>query len=178
MTGTDASVRYRIADGKNSSVYVHWDNPWDGVNSWDQNIDQARWHPPFPLTPPGAAQARSPLAACSRAPEHLDVLWLGPDGAVGSAWWDQNIDNARWASAVSAHTIRSRGDWLFSFRRDPCERSPGLVLDRTGWDDRSHVVGRPHRQCDLASSIPAHATERRALTNPPSRSWLGSEPRP
>ena len=96
MTGTDASVRYRIADGKNSSVYVHWDNPWDGVNSWDQNIDQARWHPPFPLTPPGAAQARSPVATCSRAPEHLDVLWLGPDGAVGSTWWDQNIDNARW----------------------------------------------------------------------------------
>jgi hypothetical protein len=38
-TGTEASVRYRIAGGKNSSVYVHWDNPFDGVNSSHQFTD-------------------------------------------------------------------------------------------------------------------------------------------
>ena len=45
-------------------------------------------HPPFAITPPSAAQAGSAVAAVSRTPYHLDVFWVGPDGAIGTQWWD------------------------------------------------------------------------------------------
>ena len=79
---------------------VFWFGPDGAVGTtwWDQNIDQGAWHNPFPLTPPGAARADSPLVACSRTPEHLDLFWFGPDGAIGTTWWDQNIDHASWHS--------------------------------------------------------------------------------
>lgn len=39
MTGTEGSVRYRIDNGAGASVYVHWDNPFDGRNSYHQFTD-------------------------------------------------------------------------------------------------------------------------------------------
>ena len=45
-----------------------------------------RDHPPFAITPPGAA-AGSHLAAVDRTPNNLDVFWVRPDGAIGTQWW-------------------------------------------------------------------------------------------
>jgi hypothetical protein len=84
-----------------SRVLDHLDLFWIGLDGaigttwWDAHIDSARWHTPFPLTPAAAARAGSPLVSISRIPEHLDLFWLGPDGAVGTTWWDQNIDQGR-----------------------------------------------------------------------------------
>ncbi|MDD1606879.1 MAG: aegerolysin family protein, partial [Methylococcaceae bacterium] len=36
LTGTEGRVRYRIEDGNSSSVYFHWDNPYDGTNKYHQ----------------------------------------------------------------------------------------------------------------------------------------------
>jgi hypothetical protein len=77
---------------------VFWLGPDGAIGTtwWDQNINQGQWNNPFPVTPPGAARSNSPLVACSRAPEHLDLFWFGPDGAIGTTWWDQNFDQASW----------------------------------------------------------------------------------
>jgi hypothetical protein len=47
-----------------------------------------RIHKPFPISDPGAAGHGSPLAAIKRTPDHMDVFCVGPDGAIGSTWWD------------------------------------------------------------------------------------------
>jgi hypothetical protein len=64
-------------DGAVGSTY------WDAApgNGWGQ-------HSPFPITPPHAARTASPVAAVARTPDHLDVFWIGPDGAIGSTYWD------------------------------------------------------------------------------------------
>src|SRR5439155_644725 len=70
---------------------VFWIGPDGAVGStwWDRN-GPGPWATPFPITPPGAARDGSPVAAVSRNPDHVDVFWIGPDGAVGSTWWDRN----------------------------------------------------------------------------------------
>ena len=73
----------------------HLDVFWVGADgaigsTWFDLAPGCAWgdHSPFPITPPGAARAGSPVAAVSRSPNHLDVFWIGPDGAIASTWWD------------------------------------------------------------------------------------------
>jgi subtilisin family serine protease len=42
------------------------------------------------------ARPHSWVAAVARIPDHLDVFWEGPDGAIGSTWWDVGLNNAQW----------------------------------------------------------------------------------
>jgi len=70
---------------------VFWIGPDGAIGStWWDGAPHANWgdHAPFPITPPGAAQPGSPTAVIARNPGHLDVFWIGPDGAVASTWWD------------------------------------------------------------------------------------------
>ncbi len=39
---------------------------------------------------------RSVVSALARNPNHLDLFVVGFDGGIYSAWWDQNVNNARW----------------------------------------------------------------------------------
>ena len=70
---------------------VFWVGP-DGAiaSTWWDAAPGCNWgdHQAFPITKPGAARAGSPVAAVSRTPNHLDVFWIGPDGAIASTWWD------------------------------------------------------------------------------------------
>ena len=75
---------------------VFWIGPDGAIGStaWDATTG---WAPaPFPITPPGATRTDSPLVADSRVPDHLDVFWIGPDGAIGSTAWDATTG---WAPA-------------------------------------------------------------------------------
>src|SRR5262249_50044334 len=73
--------------GPDGAVASNWANP---------KIDKGIWHKPFPITPPGAARANSPIAAITRLDGALDVFWIGPDGAVGTNWANPKIDKANW----------------------------------------------------------------------------------
>ena len=46
------------------------------------------WRAPLPIAPPGHA-APGAITAFSRHPEHIDVFWVGPDGGVGTNFWNQ-----------------------------------------------------------------------------------------
>src|SRR5439155_1154703 len=37
--------------------------------------------------PPTVSPRSSSAFAVSRAPDRMDVFWVGPDGAIGSQWW-------------------------------------------------------------------------------------------
>ncbi|HEX6526031.1 MAG TPA: hypothetical protein VF070_39365 [Streptosporangiaceae bacterium] len=60
-----------------------------GTQWWDAAAGQG-WgdHAPFAITPPGAAHPGSPVSVVARYPNHLDVFWIGQDGAIGTQWWD------------------------------------------------------------------------------------------
>jgi hypothetical protein len=36
------------------------------------------------------------LEAIARTPGHMDVFWVGPDGSVGTNWWDAGVNNGLW----------------------------------------------------------------------------------
>ncbi len=67
-----------------------------GSTFWSRDFNNGRWNPPFAITPPGAARAGSPMAAVTRLPHHIDVFWIGPDGAIGSTFWDKDMNGGRW----------------------------------------------------------------------------------
>jgi Domain of unknown function (DUF4185) len=82
----------------NGALDVFWIGPDGAVaTTWaNPQVDSGRWHPPFPITPSGAARPGSPLAAVTRLDGALDVFWIGPDGAVATTWANPRIDGGRW----------------------------------------------------------------------------------
>jgi hypothetical protein len=82
----------------NGAVDVFWIGP-DGavVTTWfNPALDSGHWHTPFPITPPGAARANSPLAAVTRLNGLLDVYWIGPDGAIATNFANPTLQNGVW----------------------------------------------------------------------------------
>jgi hypothetical protein len=77
---------------------VFWIGPDGAIGStaWDAHADNAQWLAPYPITPPGAARDGSPITVVARTPDHLEVFWIGPDGAIGSTAWDANANSAQW----------------------------------------------------------------------------------
>ena len=73
--------------GPDGAVGTTWENP---------QVDGANWHPPFAISPPGAARTNSPLAAVTRYTGAMDVFWNGSDGAIGTTWENPQIDNGAW----------------------------------------------------------------------------------
>ncbi len=43
MTGTEARATYQIGDDPSRTVYLHWDNPFSGSNSFHTNTDDAHY---------------------------------------------------------------------------------------------------------------------------------------
>ena len=76
--------------GPDGAIATTWANP---------QVDNANWHPSFPITPPGAARADSGVAAITRFNGALDAFWIGPDGAIATTWANPQVDNANWHPA-------------------------------------------------------------------------------
>ena len=135
---------------------VYWVGPDGGIGStwWDARSDDGRWHRPFPIAPPGAALPGA-IAAVSRLPEHLDVYWVGPDGGIGSTWWDARSDDGRWhrpfpiappgAALPGAIAAVSR----LPEHLDVYWVGPDGGIGSTWWDARSDD-GRWHRPFPIA----------------------------
>jgi stage V sporulation protein SpoVS len=76
---------------------VFWVGSDGAISSawWDSSLNFGKWNVPFPITPPGAAVARA-IACVARTQDHVDVFWVGSDGAISSAWWDGNVNDGKW----------------------------------------------------------------------------------
>jgi hypothetical protein len=73
--------------GPDGAVMTTWSNP---------KIDKAKWHDPFPISPPGAARAGSTLAVVTRLEGALDAFWIGPDGAIVATWANPGVKGGKW----------------------------------------------------------------------------------
>jgi hypothetical protein len=115
LTGTEGHVFYQFNGRK---LFVHWDNPFVGNNSSDGHVEPDDPHfrviaitgngnhgahmrfiiadvMQLPVVPSQGNQQPSGNTV-SRTPDHLDVFWVGPDGGIGTNWWDANVDNGQW----------------------------------------------------------------------------------
>jgi hypothetical protein len=76
---------------------VFWVGPDGGIGTtWWDAADGGRWGTPYPIATPGSA-APGAVGVVSRNPDHLDVFWIGPDGGVGTTWWDA-ADGGQWGT--------------------------------------------------------------------------------
>ena len=128
VTGPGAGV----AGGRVASVSrdpnqmdVFWVGPDGAIGSmWWNAAPGQSWsdHQPFPVTGPGVARAGSPVAALSRNAHHMDVFWIGPDGAITSTWWD-GAPGQNWSDhqpfAISGPNAAGPGSGLSAVSRDP-----------------------------------------------------------
>ncbi len=92
-----------------------------GSTFWSRDVNRGYWNAPFTITPPRAARAGSPLAAVSRLPNHIDVFWVGPDGAIGSTFWSSDVNRGRWNSPfpISPPAAAGQGSGLAAACRRP-----------------------------------------------------------
>jgi DUF1680 family protein len=78
---------------------LFWVAPDGSIKStwWDANLENGDWDPTrvFAATPAGQA-ANGPVAVVARAPDHMDLFWVAPDGSIKSTWWDANLENGDW----------------------------------------------------------------------------------
>jgi hypothetical protein len=84
--GAPIAAVARTAD----NLDVFWVRPDGAVASqWWAAAPGAGWgdHGPFNIAPPGSAEEGSAIAIVARMPDHLDVVWVTRDGAIGSNWW-------------------------------------------------------------------------------------------
>ena len=76
--------------------WVHSDG---SINStwWDADVANDAWelNRVFAATAPGKAVTRL-VSVIARAPTHMDVFWVHPDGSINSTWWDANVANGAW----------------------------------------------------------------------------------
>src|ERR1019366_2905054 len=65
-------------------IDLFWVNPDGSINStwWDANVAGGAWDVTrvFAATAPGKA-VNGPVAVVSRAPTHMDLFWVHPDGS-------------------------------------------------------------------------------------------------
>jgi hypothetical protein len=88
---------------------VFWVGPEGAITTawWDADLSGTfSDNPPFAVTGPAAAQTGSGLAALSRLAQHIDLFWVGGDGAIETQWWDGGFAGGGWAEhspfAISA----------------------------------------------------------------------------
>src|SRR3984885_3829769 len=98
---------------------VFWVGPAGSVGSnwWDAHANNGRWNTAFDIAP--AKSAQGAVTAVARAPDHLDVFWAGPDGSVGSNWWDAGANNGRWNAAFEIVPAGSAAGAVMAVARTP-----------------------------------------------------------
>ncbi len=81
-----------------------------GSNWWNAGTNDGKWNTPFAVTSPQSAQPGA-VSVVARTPDHLDVFWIGADGAVGTNWWNAHVNNAQWnvPYAVTAPNMARKG---------------------------------------------------------------------
>ena len=73
--------------GNDGAVWTTW---------WNAQHNSGRWNRPFPITAAGVAPRGGGIAAVARRPDHLDVFWADAAGAIGSQWWNGQVQDGAW----------------------------------------------------------------------------------
>ena len=142
--------------GRDGSVWSAW---------WDQNANDGAWNQPFEIAGPMLAEAGA-IAAVTRTSQHVDLFWIGRDGSVWSAWWDENANDGAWNPPFEvAGPMLAEAGAITAIARTPEH------LD-VFWIGRDGSVGRPG-----GTRTPTMASGTRPFRWP-RRSWPSRAPSP
>ena len=82
------------------------------------------WSPEFPVTDPGKVAAGADVVSLSRAKDHIDLFWVAPDGAVGTTYWDANVNKGTWNPSFTISGPRAAAACS---KFSAVSRAPGLI---------------------------------------------------
>ena len=137
-----------------------WIRPDGGLagTGWELGLNNNQWEPAFPITPPnrpGITRADSPLAAVSRTSTRLDVFWIGPDGGLGSTFWEAGaFPGNAWAPSdfpLARPGVAAPGSGLAAVTRTPTRLDvfwvgSNLGIGSTAWEAGPFVLACPSPQ--------------------------------
>ncbi len=90
-SASNLAVAHRNSDELN--IFYQGSDRALGTNWSNRTVNSGVWQKPFPITPPGATRANTPIAAVVRA-KQLHVFYIGSDGALATTW----TDGGSWAT--------------------------------------------------------------------------------
>jgi hypothetical protein len=82
-----------------TQIDVFWIGPNGSIQSVWWNAKPNKWSPPSVVAPAGTARADSPLVVLSRAKAHMDLFWIGTDGAIHSMAW--SLPGNKWTAPAA-----------------------------------------------------------------------------
>ena len=183
MTGSGQAVS-RVFD----QIDVFWIGPDGAIGSTFWNAEPGRsWenHRPFPLSPPGTAQ-KAGLAAISRRPDHIDLFWVGPDGGVGSTWWNM-ANGMGWQDhqpfAIAPPGAARQGSPVAAVAREP-ERmdvfwiGPDGAIGSTNWNSAPGMGWGDHAPYPITPPKAAQSAGLAAVSRRPDHLdvfWVGPD---
>ncbi|HET8932581.1 MAG TPA: hypothetical protein VFN67_04035, partial [Polyangiales bacterium] len=96
--------------GADQEIWRQWWEARDG-ESWDRRRAQS-------VAPKRAVALGSSVAAVRRAPDKLDLFWVGSDGAIARQWWEASEGERRGPVAVTTDNVAIAGSQLTAISRD------------------------------------------------------------
>ncbi len=135
---------------------------------------------PFAVTGPAAIQVGSGLAALSRLAQHIDVFWVGEDGAIQTQWWDGGVPQGGWADhlpfPISPPGAARLGSPVVTVSRVPDQIDvfwigpDGSIMTQwwragagTGWGDHAPFPIAPASSAGMGSGLSAVARTQQHL---------------
>jgi LysM repeat protein len=99
------------------SMDVVWITPKGAVKGafWNEGDDWELY--PDAIADDGSASTQGGLAAVSRAPTSIEVWWIGPDGSVQGASWNEGVGWRRYDAPVAAKNNASKSGGIAAMSR-------------------------------------------------------------
>lgn len=94
----------------NTAMEIWWVGPKGSVEGgYYYATDTKPWQT-YTVAPEGSASQTHSIAAVSRRPKSMDVVWITPDGGVEGAFWNEGDDWAPYPDAIAeAHSASTQG---------------------------------------------------------------------
>lgn len=111
------------------SMDVVWITPDGGVEGafWNEGDDWAPY--PDAIAEKNSASTTGGLAAVSRTESSIEVWWIGPDGSVQGAAWNEGVGWRRYDDAVSPKNSASKTSGLAAMSRTEATTEVWWIAD-------------------------------------------------
>lgn len=101
----------------NTAMEIWWVGPLGSVEGgYYYSTDTKPWQT-YTVAPNGSASQTHSIAAVSRRPESMDLVWITPDGGVEGAFWNEGNDWAPYPDPIAEKNSASKTGGLAAVAR-------------------------------------------------------------
>ncbi len=111
------------------SMDVVWITPEGAVKGafWNEGDDWELY--PDAVADDGSASTQGGLAAVSRTPTSIEVWWIGPDGSVQGASWNEGVGWRRYDAPVAGNNSASKSSGVAAMSRTETTTAVWWIAD-------------------------------------------------